>query len=78
MGEGGHEVMCRLCVGDSCRMRRIEGVGTTELVYVSGLLRMDGDSLLLPVWRSVGDRFTGKGVSDVWVVTIFLRLHKHS
>ena len=47
--------MCRLCVGDSCRMRRIEGVGTTELVYVSGLLRMGGDSLLLPVWRSVGD-----------------------
>ena len=58
-------------------MREIEGAEKTELVYVCGLLRMGGDSLLLPVWRSVGDRFTGKGQSDVWVVTIFLRLHKH-
>ena len=59
-------------------MREIEGVGTMELVYGDGLLRMGGDFLLLPVWRSVGDRFTGKGDSDVWVVNIFLRLHKHS
>ena len=57
-------------------MALAEGVRATELVYVSGLLRMGGDSL--PVWRSVGNRFTGKGESDVWVVTIFLRLHKHS
>ena len=40
---------------DSFRMRGTEGVGTMELVYVGGLLRMGGDSLLLPVWRSVGD-----------------------
>ena len=28
-------------------------------------LRMGSDSLLMPVWRSVGDGFTGKGESDV-------------
>ena len=28
---------------------------------------MGGDSLLLPVRRSVGDGFTGKGESEVWV-----------
>ena len=39
-----------------------------ELVYVGRLLGIDGDSLLLPVWRSFGDGFTGKGESDVWVV----------
>ena len=42
-------------------MRGIEGVRTVELVYVGGLLRMGVSSLLLPVWRSVGDGFTGKG-----------------
>ena len=34
---------------DSCRIRVIESVGTVELVYVGGLLRMGGDSLLVPV-----------------------------
>ena len=53
---------------DSCRMRKIEGVGTVVLVYVGRLLRMGGDSLILPACRSVGDGFTGKGKSDVWVV----------
>ena len=41
---------------DSCRMREIEVVGPVELVYVGGLLRMGGDSLLVPVkicWRRV-------------------------
>ena len=52
---------------DSCRIREIEGVGMVELVYVRGLLRMGGDSLLVSVWRSL-DGFTGKGESDVWVV----------
>ena len=46
---------------DSCRMGGVEGVGMVELVYVGGLLRMGDDSLLAPVWGSVGDRFTGKG-----------------
>ena len=32
------------------------------------LLRVGGDSLLMSVWKSVGDGFTGKGESDVWVV----------
>ena len=50
---------------DACRMRRIEGVGTVEMVYLGGMLRMDYDSLLVPVWRSVGDGFTGKLESDV-------------
>ena len=46
---------------DSCRTGDIVGVGTVELVRVGGLLRMGGESLLLPVWRSVGGGFTGKG-----------------
>ena len=52
---------------DSCRTRKIEGVGTVELVCVGGLLRMSSESLLL-VWKSVGGGFTGKGELDVWVV----------
>ena len=52
---------------DSCRIREIEGVGMVELVFVRGLLRMGGDSLLVSMWRSL-DVFTGKGESDVWVV----------
>ena len=46
---------------DSCRTREIESVGTVELVCVGGLLRMVGESLLLPVWRSVGGGLTGQG-----------------
>ena len=34
---------------DSCRISVIESVGMVELVYVGGLLRMGGDSLLVPV-----------------------------
>ena len=40
---------------DPCRIKGTEGVGTVELVYVGRLLRMDDDSLLVHVWRSVGD-----------------------
>ena len=36
-----------------------------ELIYIGGLLRMGGDSLLVLVWISVGDGFTGKGEPDV-------------
>ena len=39
-----------------------------ELVYVDGLLRRGDDSLLVPVWRSIGGGFTGRGESDVWLV----------
>ena len=53
---------------DSCRMRGIEGLRMVKLTYVGGLLRMGKDSLLVPVWRSVGDGFTGNGESDVWLV----------
>ena len=53
---------------DSCRTEEVEGVGTVELVCVSKLLRMSAESLLLPVWRSVGGGFTGKGELDAWVV----------
>ena len=49
-------------------MREIECVETLVLVYVCKLLRMGDDSLLLPVCKSVGDRITGKGESDVCVV----------
>ena len=34
---------------DSCRTKEIEGVGTVELVCVGELLRMGGESFLLPV-----------------------------
>ena len=44
-----------------CRTGEVEGVGTVELVFVGGLLRMGGESLLLTVWRSVGVGFIGKG-----------------
>ena len=50
---------------DSCRMRGTEGVGMVELVYAGRLLRMGGVSLLIPVWRSLGEGFTGKGELDV-------------
>ena len=53
---------------DSCRMGGIKGVGTMKLVCVGRLLRIGGECLLLPVWRSVGGGFTGKGKLDVWVV----------
>ena len=52
----------------SSRTAKIEGVGAVELVCVRRLLRMGGESLLLPVWRSVGGGFTGKGEFDAWVV----------
>ena len=37
------------------------GAGAVELVCVGRLSRMGGESLLLPVWRSAGGAFTGKG-----------------
>ena len=46
---------------DSCRTGEIEVVRTVDLGCVGRLLRMGGESLLLPVWRSVGGGFTGKG-----------------
>ena len=52
MGSG----VTRLCDGDvtgSCRTGEIEGVRRVELVCVGRLLKMGGESLLLPVWRSV-------------------------
>ena len=36
---------------------------------VGGLLRMCGESLLLPVWSSVGGGFIGEGELDAWVVS---------
>ena len=44
MGEGDHES------ADSCRMGKVEGVGTKEPVYVGRLLRMGCDSFVMPVW----------------------------
>ena len=50
-----------------CRTREVEGVGTVELVCWR-TVEMDCQSLLLPVWRSVGGGFTGRGDFDAWVV----------
>ena len=52
---------------ESQRMKEIGGVRTMTLVLHGGLLWMGGDSVLVPVWRSVGDGLTGKGELDVWV-----------
>ena len=52
----------------SCRTGETKGVGTVELVCVGGLLRIGGESLPLPVWRSVGGGFIGKGDLDARVV----------
>ena len=64
-GGGGSPGYVQVTSADACRMRRIEGVETVEMVYLGGMLRMAYDSLLVPVWRSVGDGFTGKVESDV-------------
>ena len=62
-GKGDQEV--QVMSADLCRTSEIEGVGTVDLVGVGGLLRMSYESLLLPVWRPVGSRLTGKGELDV-------------
>ena len=46
--------------------REIEGAGKVELVCVGRLWRMGGECLLMPVWRSVGVGFIGKGELDAW------------
>ena len=35
---------------------------------VKWTVEMSGESLLPPVWRSVGGGLTGKGELDVWIV----------
>ena len=57
----GSQIYVMVTSAGSCRTGKIEGVGAVELVCVGRLLRMGGESLLLPVWRSVGGGFTGKG-----------------
>ena len=46
---GGSRGYVQVTSGNYCTMMKIEGVETVDLVYVGGLLRMGGDSLLLPV-----------------------------
>ena len=57
----GSRVYVMVTSAGPCRTGEIEVVGAAELVCVGRLLRMSGESLLLPVWRSVGGGFTGKG-----------------
>ena len=52
---------------NSLKTRGIGGVGTMEPVLYGRRLWMGDDSVLVPVWRSVGDGLTGKGELDVWV-----------
>ena len=52
----------------SGRAGQVEGVRTVELVCVGGLWKVGGESLLLPVWRSVGGRLIGKEELDAQVV----------
>ena len=53
---------------DSWRMSGIECMGTMKLVLDSVLLWMGGEPLLVLVWRSIEDEFTGKWELDIWVV----------
>ena len=57
----GSRVYVMVRSAGSCKTGEIEGVGAVELVCVGRLSRMGGESLLLPVWRSVGGGFTDKG-----------------
>ena len=50
-----------------CRTGEVEGVGAVELVCWR-TVEMGCESLLLPVWRSVGGGFTGREDFDAWVV----------
>ena len=43
----------------SCRMKQIEGVGTVQLVYIGGLLRMGSDYLLEMGSLAKGARMCG-------------------
>ena len=45
---------------DSWRIRGIKGVRIIKLVLHGVLLWMGGDTVLVSVWRSIGDGFTGK------------------
>ena len=49
-GGGSRGYDLQVTSANSCRTRQIEGVRTVELVCVAGLLRMGGESFLLPVW----------------------------
>ena len=60
----GSRVYVMVTSAGSCWTGEIEGVGAVELVCVYRLLRMASESILLPVWRSVGGGFTGKGEQD--------------
>ena len=64
----GSRVYVIVTSAGSCRTGEIESVGAVELVFVGRLSRTDRESLLLPVWRSVGGGFTGKGELNAWVV----------
>ena len=57
----GSQIYVMVTSAGSCRTGKIEGVGAVELVCVGRLSRMGGESLLLPVRRSVEGGFTGKG-----------------
>ena len=57
----GSQVYAMVKSAGSCRTGEIEGVGAVELVCVDRLPRMGGESILMPVWRSVGGEFTNKG-----------------
>ena len=50
--------MLRVCLpGGSYE---VKGMGTVESVLVGGLLWLGGNSLVVSVWRSVRDAFSGK------------------
>ena len=53
--------MCRWCQLTLAESEKFEGVATVELVCVDRLLRKGGESIVIPMWRSVGGGFTGKG-----------------
>ena len=58
----GSQIYVMVTSAGSCRTGKIEGVGAVELVCVGRLLRMGGESLLLPLWsllEAKGSRMLG-------------------
>ena len=68
-GDGNHKVMWwwhQLTLAE----RGDWGCGNSGTGVFWRTVEDGGESLLLPVWRSVGSGFTGKGEMDFWVVRV--------
>ena len=62
----GSQIYVMVTSASSCRTGKIEVVGAVELVCVSRLSRMGGESLLLPVWSLLEVGSWAKGSRMLW------------